>query len=158
MEFSLITLGGYTWGRKSLQALVWESAGTHNVCCSCTGQSALVGECRQPATSVCRELCRCWRTLLLQHLCMLLPGPAPSHQASATALSGCWGSALPARPQCSTTWQEGKREHRAVRNTCQLPPRMICSSPCPLSGGRAQEGGGQLSSCTREGNSPVSAH
>lgn len=93
------------------------------VCCSCTGQSALAGECRQPATRVCRELCRFCRTLLLLHHFMLLPGPAPSHQASATALLGCWGSALLARPRCSTTWQEGKCEHRAVRNTCHMPPR-----------------------------------
>lgn len=41
----------------------------------------------------------CWR---------LLPGPAPSHQVSATEQSGCWCSGPLAQPRCSTTW-EGRK-------------------------------------------------
>lgn len=38
----------------------------------------------------------------------LLPGPAPSHQVSATEQLGCWCSDLLAQPRCSTTWEERK--------------------------------------------------
>jgi len=61
----------------------------------------------------------------------LLPGPAPSHQASATEQLGCWRSDPLAQPRCSTTWEGGKCEHwtlshlfgRSPSNTCHMPPK-----------------------------------